>query len=61
MDPDMEVLQARDDLLSKEELRAKFGAGNYVVFFLMLLVSAVIGVNFWWRGKKINLVEINIC
>ena len=52
MDSDSESLMPRDDLLSKEELRAKFGAGNYVVFFLMLLVSAVIGVYYWWRGNK---------
>ena len=40
------------DLLSKEELRGKFGVINYVIFVFMLLVSAVIGVYYWWRGQK---------
>ena len=44
-----EVTVLRDDLLTTEELRTKFGAGNYLVFFAMLLVSALIGVYFWWR------------
>ena len=42
----------RDDLLTKEQLIAKFDAGNYTVFACMLLVSALIGVFFWWRGKN---------
>ena len=42
----------REDLLSKEELSAKFGIINYVVFFAMLLVSALIGVFYWYRGNK---------
>merc|ERR1719228_1624697 len=29
-----------------------FGAANYTVFALMLLVSAAIGVFFWWKGQK---------
>ena len=39
------------DLLSKEKLIAKFNAGNYTVFAAMLLVSAAIGVYFWWKVK----------
>jgi len=42
----------RQDLLTKEELITKFGAANYVVFAAMLLVSAGIGVFFWWKGQK---------
>jgi Na+/pantothenate symporter len=42
----------RDDLLNKDELIPKFGVVNYVVFAAMLLVSAVIGAYFWWRGQK---------
>ena len=42
----------REDLLTKEQLIAKFDAGNYTVFACMLLVSALIGVFFWWRGKN---------
>jgi len=42
----------RSDLLTKGELIDKFGAVNYVVFALMLLVSAGIGVYFWWKGQK---------
>ena len=42
----------REDLLSKDELSAKFGIINYVVFFAMLLVSALIGVFYWFRGNK---------
>ena len=44
----------RKDLFTKDELIAKFDAGNYAVFAAMLLVSAVIGVYFWWRGKRNN-------
>jgi len=42
----------RDDLLTKSELIDKFGAANYAVFALMLLISAGIGVFFWWKGQK---------
>ena len=44
--------QIRDDLFSKEELISKFTWPNYAVFFLMLLVSAAIGVYFWWKGQN---------
>ena len=44
----------RRDLFTKDELIAKFDAGNYAVFAAMLLVSAVIGVYFWWRGRRNN-------
>ena len=33
----------REDLLTRDELRSKFGILNYVVFIMMLLVSAMIG------------------
>jgi len=42
----------RSDLLTKGELIDKFGAANYAVFALMLMVSAGIGVYFWWKGQK---------
>ena len=42
----------RNDLLTKEELRDKFGILNYIVFIAMLLISAMIGVFFWWKGQK---------
>ena len=44
----------RKDLFTKDALIAKFDAGNYAVFAAMLLVSAVIGVFFWWRGRSNN-------
>ena len=42
----------RTDLLTKDELIPFFGVANYAVFGAMLLVSAAIGVFFWWRGQK---------
>ena len=42
----------RDELLTKEELREKFGILNYVIFVAMLLISAGIGVFYWWKGQK---------
>lgn len=42
----------RIDLLTKTELIPYFDAANYAVFAAMLLVSASIGVFFWWRGQK---------
>ena len=47
----------RRDLFTKDELIEKFDAGNYAVFSAMLLVSAVIGVYFWRRGKN-NTAEL---
>ena len=44
----------RKDLYTKDELIAKFSVGNYIVFVAMLLVSAMIGVYFWWLGKRNN-------
>ena len=38
-------------LLPQEELIPLFGAANYSVFAAMLLVSAAIGVFFWWRSR----------
>ena len=45
-------MNPREELLSREELREKFGVVNYVVLFVMLLVSALIGVFYWCRGNK---------
>lgn len=42
------------ELFTKEELRDKFGWEEYVVFSLMLAVSAGIGIFFWWKGHKDN-------
>ena len=47
-----ENFQVRDDLFSKDELIDKFTWPNYAVFFIMLFISAAIGVYFWWRGQK---------
>ena len=41
-------------LLGKSELQSKFDWEEYLVFSLMLLLSAVVGVWFWWRGQKNN-------
>ena len=41
-------------LYDRETLIDKFGPEEYVVFSLMLLVSAGIGVFFWWKGQKNN-------
>ncbi len=41
-------------LYTREELIDKFGWEEYVVFALMLGVSAAIGIYFWWRGQKNN-------
>ena len=41
-------------LLTKQELIDNFGWDEYVVLFLMLLVSALIGVYFAWKGQKTN-------
>ena len=38
-------------LYGREALREKFGWEEYVIFALMLAVSAGIGVYFWWRGQ----------
>ena len=42
----------RSDLFTKDQLIPYFGVANYAVFGAMLLVSAAIGVFFWWRGQK---------
>jgi len=42
----------RSDLFTKEELIPFFDEANYAVFGGMLLISAAIGVFFWWRGQK---------
>ena len=41
-------------LLTKEELIENFGWDEYLVLFLMLLISALIGVYFAWKGQKNN-------
>ena len=45
-------MDAERALLSRDELRTKFGVVNYLVFLAMLLVSAAIGAYFWWRGQR---------
>ena len=42
----------REDLLDTEELKSKFGVLNYLVLGLMLLISALIGVYYGWRGQQ---------
>ena len=42
----------RSDLFTKDELIPFFDEANYAVFGGMLLISAAIGVFFWWRGQK---------
>ena len=42
----------REELLTKEELHEKFVLSNYLVFVAMLVISAGIGVFYWWRGQK---------
>jgi len=42
------------DLFTRDELRAKFGWEEYFIFGMMLLVSLLIGVYFWWKGQKSN-------
>ena len=41
-------------LYTPEELIAKFGWEEYFIFALMLLVSIMIGVFFWWKGQDNN-------
>ena len=47
-----DIMGAREDLLTKEELRSRFGILNYVVFIMMLLVSAMIGRDNFIQGEK---------
>ena len=60
MDSKEEIIEASRvpissaDLFTKEELLAKFGWEEYVIFALMLLVSAAIGIFFWYKGQKNN-------
>ena len=52
-----DIMSPQEDLLTKEELRSKFGILNYVVFIMMLLVSAMIGKeNFPW-GKSSSIAK----
>ena len=41
-------------LYNTTELIEKFGWEEYFVFSLMLLVSILIGVFFWWKGQNNN-------
>ena len=41
-------------LFSKKELIEKFGWEEYFIFSLMLLVSILIGLFFWWKGQNSN-------
>ena len=44
----------RQHLFTRDQLIAKFGVEEYVIFGLMLLVSLLIGFFFWWKGQKSN-------
>ena len=55
-----------DELMSRDELRSKFGILNYVVFIIMLLVSAMIGrgeksIHFYFRDQNVIMVELFYC
>ena len=41
-------------LPAENELKDKFGWEEYLVMSLMLLVSALIGIYFYWKGQKSN-------
>ena len=41
-------------LYSKTELIAKFGWEEYLIFALMLAVSAAIGIFYWYQGQNNN-------
>ena len=41
-------------LFSKNDLIAKFGWEEYFIFALMLAVSALIGVFYWFKGQNNN-------
>lgn len=41
-------------LFNKNELIEKFGWEEYLIFALMLSVSAGIGIFYWWRGQNNN-------
>ena len=45
-------------LYTKLELIEKFGWEEYLIFAMMLSVSAFIGLYFWWQGKR-NKAENN--
>ncbi len=42
------------ELLTKEELSEKFGWEEYLMFSLLLALSAGVGIFFWWKGQKDN-------
>ena len=50
----IQTVLSENTLYSAEELREKFGWEEYFVFALMLAVSAMIGIFFWWKGQKDN-------
>ena len=41
-------------LLTKKELIDKFGWEEYLIFSLMLAISAAIGIYFWWKSERTN-------
>ena len=50
-----QVLQCQQHrLYNTTELIEKFGWEEYFIFSLMLLVSILIGVFFWWKGQNSN-------
>ena len=44
------------NLFSKEELIPKFGWEEYLIFALMLAVSAAIGIYYWKKGAVIKVI-----
>ena len=50
----IQTVLSENTLYSAEELREKFGWEEYFIFALMLAVSAMIGIFFWWKGQKDN-------
>ena len=44
----------RHQLFNTTELIDKFGWEEYSVFSLMLMISILIGVFFWWKGQNNN-------
>ena len=50
-----QVLECKQHrLYNTTELIEKFGWEEYFIFSLMLLVSILIGLFFWWKGQNSN-------
>ncbi len=46
-----ETTMGSEELLTREELSDKFGWEEWVMFGLLLGVSAAVGIYFWWKGQ----------